>query len=91
MILKPLPVREPAGLVLLGDARAVGVASRQTGSFSLALVSLYKHLREVPVFTGLTAFQSDAMSVAVGRPRSNAAQTTRAKLVSGNYFEPVSA
>ena len=87
VLLKSLPVRDPARLSLLGNIRTWGVVSGQTGSFSVFSYDLYKHLRDAAgVFDALCAFQSSHMRVSVRRSGSEAAQPIGAKLVSGNYF-----
>jgi predicted permease len=87
VLLKSLPVRDPGGLVLLGDARGSGVGVGQSGSFFAYSHELYKHLQDTNVFDGLCAFQSSTRAiVSVRHSGSGAAQTTGAKLVSGNYF-----
>jgi predicted permease len=88
VLVESLPVRDPDGLFLLGDARGRGVAIGQHGqSFVLFSYDLYKHLRDANVFDGLCAFQSAEDSVAARRAGSNAARPAAARLVSGNYFQ----
>src|SRR5919198_3675470 len=50
VLVESLPVRDPDGLFLLGDARGRGVAIGQHGqSFALFSYELYKHLRDADV------------------------------------------
>ncbi len=88
VLLTPLPVRDPSGLVLLGDARGDGVGTAQNGSFYAYSVDLYRHLQDVPIFDGLAAVQSsDATRVSVRQTGWATAQPARARLMSGNYFD----
>ena len=65
VLLKSLPVRDPGGLVLLGDARGYGVFRVLSGSFFIFSHELYEHLQDTNVFEGLFAFQSSANEVVV--------------------------
>jgi macrolide transport system ATP-binding/permease protein len=88
VLLTSLPVRDPCGLLLLGNARGDGVGTAQSGSFFAYSVDLYRHLKNVDAFDGLAAVQSsDQTRVSVRRAAWAAAQPARAKLVSGNYFD----
>jgi predicted permease len=88
VLLKSLPVRDPGGLVLLGDARGFGVGRGLYGSFFAFSHELYQHLRDTNVFEDLFAFQSSASEeVSVRYTGSGTAQPAGAKLVSGNYFD----
>jgi macrolide transport system ATP-binding/permease protein len=81
VLLKSLPVRNPAELVILGDGKSSGVGTAPVGkSFSLFSFDLYKRLRDPEIFDGLCAFQSGASDVSVRR------RPAVTKLVSGNYF-----
>ena len=87
VLLKSLPVRDPAGLLLLGDARGEGVGTAPERSFFVYSVDLYRHLEALNLFDGLAGVQSgDQTAVSVRRPNWTDAQPARAKLVSGNYF-----
>ena len=84
---KPLPVRDPDSLVLLGDGRGHGVAVGQVGSsYHLFSYDLYRHLRDADVID-LGGVQSSNRLVGVRRDGWTAAQPARAKFVSGNYFQ----
>ena len=87
VLMKPLPVRDPGRLVMLGDARSSGVGTRPDGSFPVFSHELYKHLRDTGVLDGLCAFQSGNAEVSVHRTGAGAARPAAARLVSGNYFE----
>jgi hypothetical protein len=88
VMLKPLPIRDPDGLVLLGDARGHGFAVGQLGTaFSLFSYNLYTHLRDADALADLCAVQSAAGLIAVRRNATVGALPARAKFVSGNYFQ----
>jgi macrolide transport system ATP-binding/permease protein len=90
VLLKSLPVRDPGGLVLLGDAHGSGsgVGIPRSGSFSLYSYDLYKHLRETKVFEGLCAVQSSQIDdVSIRRTGRGESESAQAKFVSGNYFD----
>ncbi len=88
VLLKSLPIRDPAHLLLLGNIRTWGSVGGQTGSFSVFSYDLYKHLRDdTKVFDGLCAFGSEDYPVTVQRAGSPSLQAARAKVVSGNYFD----
>ena len=92
VLVKPLPVRDPEALVMLGDARQSGVGTGGSGSFHVYSHDLYKHLDDAQIFAGLCAFQSAASSrVSVRRPQATIAEPAGAKLVSGNYFDVLGA
>ena len=90
VLLKSLPVRDPAGLVLLGDGRGSGSGSGipLNGLFSLYSYDLYKHLLDTKVFSALCAVQSTTQTgVSVRRPDWSEGQLAQMRLVSGNYFD----
>jgi macrolide transport system ATP-binding/permease protein len=94
VLLTSLPVRDPAGLYLLGDASESGTgAGDPGGKFVIASNDLYHHLQDTHVFSGLCAVQSEhAMRVTIRSTRSSAAaQPAAAKLVSGNFFDVLGA
>ncbi len=88
VLLKPLPVKDPAGLVMLSNPDAAGVAIGASGG-ERALFSYqeYEQLRDrTDAFSGLLAAES-------GPDRTNAridagpTEQVLRKLVSANYFE----
>ncbi|HWF47275.1 MAG TPA: ABC transporter permease [Bryobacteraceae bacterium] len=90
VLLKSLPVRDPAKLIVLGPEHGSGSGSGipRDGSFSLYSYDLYKHLQDTHVFDGLCAVQSTTETgVSVRRPGWSEPQLAQAKLVSGNYFD----
>ena len=87
VLLKPLPVRDPASLVLFGDATASGVGTGFIGrSFVAFSYDLYKTLRDSGAVAELCAVQSARERLGVRRG-SGSAEPTAARLVSGNYFQ----
>ena len=88
VLFKPLPVRDPGSLVLLGDASRSGVGVGQLGqSFVTYSYDLYTHLRDTQALDDLFAVQSSGGLVAVRRDGWAAARPAPAKFVSGNYFQ----
>jgi MacB-like periplasmic core domain len=87
VLVRPLAVREPDGLLLLGRARSSGVGTGAVGSFSVYSHDLYKHLEASHVFAGLCASQSASSSRVSVRRAAGTAEPAEAKLVSGNYFD----
>ena len=88
VLLQSLPVRDPRGLVALGDARGSGTAlGLQGGSFTLFSYDLYRRLRDEDLFDGLCAVQSSKSRVSVRRSGASDAQPAFARVVSANYFD----
>ncbi len=90
VLLKSLPVRDPASLVVLGPMHGSGSGSGipRDGSFSLYSYDLYQHLQQTNVFDGLCAVQSTQQTdVSVRLPGWSEAQLAQTRLVSGNYFQ----
>lgn len=90
VLLKSLPVADPAALYRLGRETHccyLGGYS-QDGGFSLVSYDLYKYLRDhTKGFAELAAFPSLQLSFGVRRSgRSEVAQTWPGEFVSGNYF-----
>src|SRR6266487_4051680 len=77
VLMKTLPVRDPGGLVMLGDARSSGVGTRPHGSFPVYSHELYQYLRDANMLDGLCAFQSADAQVSVRRTGSSAAGPAR--------------
>jgi len=89
ILLKSLPVSNPATLYRIGDLDDCCVNGgfiNDNGDFDLFSYDLYRHLQDTtPEFEQLAAFQSgqNMMNVRVG---NNAAKAERTEYVSGNYF-----
>ena len=87
VLIKSLPVRDPDGLVILGDAKGQGVVIGETGSFYAYSYDLYKHLQNTKVFEGLSAVNAASDTRVRLRQGIQAAEPARVKFVSGNYFQ----
>jgi len=89
ILLKSLPVANPASLYRIGDIDDCcvnGGFENDNGDFDLFSYDLYRHIAEnAPEFEQLAAFQSaqDIMSVRSG---PSAGKSERTEYVSGNYF-----
>ena len=89
ILLKSLPVANPASLYRIGDLDDCCVNGgfiNDNGDFDLFSYELYRHIQDnSPEFEELAAFQSgqNMMNVRVG---NNAAKAERTEYVSGNYF-----
>jgi predicted permease len=87
VLLQSLPVANPEGLVLLGNAQSAGTGVGLAGSFDLYSYDLYAHLRDPEVFEGLCAVQSTKARIGVRIAGVNDAEPAWTRLVSGNYFD----
>jgi predicted permease len=89
VLLKSLPVANPASLYRVGDLDDCCVNSgfeNDNGDFDLFSYDLYRNLGEsAPEFEQLAAFQSGQSMMNV-RAGSGAAKAERTEYVSGNYF-----
>jgi predicted permease len=89
ILMKSLPVANPASLYRVGDLDDCCVEGgfvNDNGDFDIFSYDLYRHFQEsTPEFEQLAAFQSghNAMNVRVG---SGAAKSETTEYVSGNYF-----
>ena len=89
ILLKSLPVANPASLYRIGDLDDCCVNGgyiNDNGDFDLFSYDLYRHFQDTtPEFEQLAAFQSgqNLMNVRVGRTMAKAERT---EYVSGNYF-----
>jgi predicted permease len=92
VLLRKLPVADPASLVRLGDNNdcCVGSGNRQDGDFAMFSTDTYEQLKKnAPEFEGLAAMQAGF----TGRPiivrrdgTEAAARSVPGEFVSGNYF-----
>ncbi|HEY6372592.1 MAG TPA: ABC transporter permease [Candidatus Sulfotelmatobacter sp.] len=89
ILLKSLPVANPATLYRIGDLSDCCVNGgfiNDNGDFDIFSYDLYRHFQDTtPEFEQLAAFQSGHNTVNV-RHRSAAAKPEIAEYVSGNYF-----
>jgi predicted permease len=88
LLLKMLPVRDPQGLMVVGDPTLTGTRSNGTPRTDVFSYPLYKQLRQQnAVFNGLAAAASDhRIEVESVNGQVSDAKIT-GRLVSGNYFE----
>jgi macrolide transport system ATP-binding/permease protein len=91
VLLKRLPVAEPASLVRLGDNNdcCVGSGNRQDGDFAMFSTDTYEQLKKnVPEFEELAAMQAGfwGRPIIARRDAQGAARSVEAEFVSGNYF-----
>ena len=89
VMLKPLPVPNPAQLYRLGDNNncCVMTGTQDGGSFVLYSYALYEDLRDhTPEFTQLAAFEPHVSDLSVRRAGKPAVEPYRGEYVSGNYF-----
>src|SRR5262249_37865592 len=85
VLLRSLPIENPAELSLLGTARNAGVISGTVGSFSTFSYPLYNYLREHDTsFREMCAVRSleTQMRIRIG----NEPEAAMGKVVAGNYF-----
>jgi len=92
ILLRSLPVRDPARLVLFDDGVGEGTSTGDppTGRWTLFSFEVYRDLRDAPLgFTSLAAVRSGEAGVLI-RPSGSGgavhAERAQAHLVSGNYF-----
>jgi len=86
LLLRPLPVRDPAGLWLVGRGRNCCVNGGVQSSFDLFPYPLYATVRQqTDLFSDAAAF-TPANSVVRFRVGDNPAASAQGKLVSSNYF-----
>ncbi len=89
VMLKSLPVTNPAQLYRIGDTDNCCVwGGLQEKGWGLFSYGLYQHIRaNTPQFEEIAAFQANQPEVSVRRAgSSNAAETFHSEFVSGNYF-----
>jgi predicted permease len=88
IMLRTLPVEDPASLVLLTDPTASGVSvGSQDGVRSLVSFEEYRELRDrTSAFSGLFAAESNLSRVYV-RTGDGPVEEVLGKLVTGNYFQ----
>jgi hypothetical protein len=86
LLLRSLPVADPAGLVAVGDPTQVGSLSRGSLRNEIFSYPMYKELQERNrVFSGLLA-SGRSGRLTVGALGGAGGETVRGRLVSGNYF-----
>lgn len=88
IMMKSLPVADPAGIYRIGDANMCCVYGGLEDNWGLFSYPLYKHFQEqTPAIRELSAAQANRDELAVRRAGSHEpAQPFRGEFVSGNYF-----
>ncbi|HVT60111.1 MAG TPA: ABC transporter permease [Thermoanaerobaculia bacterium] len=88
VMLKALPVREPAELYRVGDVPECCVTSGLEDDWSLFSFPLYESLRDhTPEFRQLAAFQAGRVNLSTRRSGATTpAEAATGEFVSGNYF-----
>ena len=87
VLLKSLPVADPARLVRVGDGDNCCVLGGYQGRFSIYSYPLYTYFRDqTPEFEDLCAFQAGVDKVGVRRAGENTPAAFVDQFISGNYF-----
>ena len=88
VMLRPLPVADPASLYRIGDGDEGGIEGGLQGRWEMVTFPLYERLAgATPEFEQVTAFSAAIVQLSVRRPGiEDAARTLRAKYVTGSYF-----
>jgi len=90
LLLRKLPVGHPEQLMVFGRAESCCMISGVTRRYEIFSYPQYRYFRDsnTGLFTGVTAFSAQTKLVRVRKTAdtNTAAETARAKLVSGNYF-----
>ena len=88
VMLRSLPVSDPARLYRIGDGDDCCVEGGPQGRWGMFSFPLYERLKaETPEFEEVTAFQAGGMRVSVRRAGVDvAARSLRSEYVTGNYF-----
>jgi predicted permease len=88
IMLRSLPVADPAALYRIGAANNHGFNGGRQGDWGMVSYPLFERLKtQVPEFENLTAFGSEAMTFSVRRSGiERIANPVRGEYVDGNYF-----
>ena len=87
VLLKSLPVSDPAGLYRVGDKYNCCVEGDLQDDWTMFSYPLYEYLRDhTPEYEQLAASQTNRPDLSVRRQGANAAESFSGELVSGNYF-----
>lgn len=88
VMLKSLPVVDPARLYRIGDGDSCCVQGGPQGRWGMFSYPLYERLKaETPEFEEITAFQAGMSRMSVRRPEvDEAARPLRTEYVTGTYF-----
>ena len=88
VMLRPLPVSDPASLYRIGDGDEGGIEGGLQGRWGMFTFPLYERLKgATPEFEEVTAFSAGLMELSVRRQGvESVARILRAEYVSGSYF-----
>lgn len=87
VLVKSLPVSDPATLVRVGDGDNCCVLGGPQGRMSVFSYPLYRHIREhTPEIAEMMAFQAGTVKAAVRRAGANTSDPYADQFVSGNFF-----
>ena len=87
VMLRSLPVADPAGLYRIGDGNDCCVTGGPQDRWGLYSYPLFLRLKEnLPEFQELTAFQAGPNRMSVRRDTDRVAKALRSEYVTGNYF-----
>jgi predicted permease len=87
VMLRSLPVTDPASLYRIGEGDDCCVEGGPQGKWGMYPFSLVERLKaQAPEFEEITAFQAGLGRVSVRRHGAEAARPLRSEYVSGNYF-----
>ena len=88
VMLRPLPVSDPAALYRIGDGAEGGIEGGLQGRWGMVTWPLYERLEgAAPDFEDITAFSAGLMDLSVRRQGvEDVARILRAEYVTGNYF-----
>jgi predicted permease len=87
VMLRSLPVTDPAGLYRIGEGDNCCVQGGPQGQWGMFPFSLVERLKaQAPEFEEVTSFQAGLGRVSVRRHGAEAALPLRSEYVSGNYF-----
>ncbi len=88
VMLRSLPVSDPASLYRIGEGDDCCVEGGPQGRWGFYSFPLYERLKAAaPEFEELAAFQAGWWRLSVRREREVAARPLRSEFVTGNYFE----
>ncbi len=89
VMLKSLPVVDPASLYRIGDGRIAAWKARCRKTGACSPIPFYQRMKEnTPEFSELAAFQAGGWQFSVRRGESDrVAKPLRGEFVSGNYFD----
>jgi MacB-like periplasmic core domain len=88
VMLRSLPVADPAGLYRVGDGTDCCVEGGPQDRWGMFSYPLYQRLKEnLPEFEDITAFQAGPNRMSVRRATDRSGKPLRTEFVTGSYFE----